>query len=409
MVLFENKEQKLLNVLKFTGSPFKRFVSTGEIEEDFGLVRSRQEFVQTIIKIIDENENFLLPIIGDVGNGKTHLYWALKHRLHNYNTVYISLEKVYKKFYYRTYSEFIENIRKYSQAWLYAFTKQLCDEWGASERTFGFFHLADIDKVRKIAFEKWAPKFEKKAALMDAINVITAHQLEPYKKVEAERWLLGEVMNVRELARLNLMHDLREKNNSFTMLKILIENSNKGNILFIDDFEKVVPFMKQVEEDEAEEEVFDRSWLYGKKPAPENYSVEKTLDKILKLREIQDIKIIITVKSSDLFEEIKKKIKEKNSKVLEMLKEPLVLPNFIEKDIYPFYKKYLEYFFASINYSEYLSDFSNSYYPLSEKVLKYIYTQAKGNPREIIKFLIKIFNEIASSNETLEDIIKKYH
>jgi len=110
MLLFENKEQKLINTLKFIGSPFKKFVSTGEIKEDVGLVHSRQDFLQNIANIIERNENFILPIIGEVGQGKTHLYWSLKHELYKFNIVYISLETVYKKFYYNTYAEFIENL-----------------------------------------------------------------------------------------------------------------------------------------------------------------------------------------------------------------------------------------------------------------------------------------------------------
>ena len=57
MLIFENKKQKLLNLLKFTGSPFKKFVSTGEIEEDIGLVQSRQDFVQSIINVLEKDEN----------------------------------------------------------------------------------------------------------------------------------------------------------------------------------------------------------------------------------------------------------------------------------------------------------------------------------------------------------------
>ena len=82
MLLFENREQKLINTLKFIGSPFKKFVSTGEIAENIGLVPSRQEFLADIVKIIKNNENFILPILGTVGVGKTHLFWALKNLLY---------------------------------------------------------------------------------------------------------------------------------------------------------------------------------------------------------------------------------------------------------------------------------------------------------------------------------------
>lgn len=405
MLLFENKEQKLINLLKFTGSPFKKFVSTGEIDEDIGLVKSRQDIMHSIINIIEKNENFILPIIGDVGTGKTHFYWALKHELYYYNIIYISLENVLKKFYYYTYSEFIENM---DVEVLRSIAKRLCNEWGALKRKYGFFHLADIEKIRKVAYEEWAPKFENKVAIMDVINAITAHQLDPYKRIEAERWLLGEVLDIRELSRLNLMHDLREKNNSYTMLKVLVENSMVSSVLFIDDFEKIITMMKPIIIEEETEEVFDRSWLYGTRESPDKKTAEKILDKIVQLNKIEGLKIIITLKSEEFYKEIMREFEYKNSNLLHVLKEPIILPDFIEEDLSRFYKNNLEFFFGSINYFDYFRDFSNSYFPLNEKVLKYVYNQTKGNPRELIKLLIKIFNEILLSNENLDDIIEKY-
>lgn len=405
MLIFENKEQKLLNLLKFTGSPFKKFVSTGEIKEDIGLVQSRQDFVQSIINVLEKDENLILPIIGDVGTGKTHLYWALKHELYYYNIVYISLENVIKKFYYNTYSEFIENM---GIEVLRNIARRLCNEWGALDRKFGFFHLGDIEKVKKVACENWAPNFENKAAIMDVINALTAHQLDPYKKIEAERWFLGEVIDIRDLSRLNLKHDLRERNNSYTMLKVLVENAMVSSVLFIDDFEKIISMIKPISIEEETEEVFDRSWLYGTKQSPEKRIADKVLDKILNLNKINGLKIIITIKSPEYYKEIISEIEDKNSNLLDVVKEPIILSNFIKEDLFTFYKRNLEFFFGQINYFDYFEDFSNSYYPLNEEVLKYIYNQTKGNPREIIKLLIKIFNDIVLSNDNLEEVLKNY-
>ncbi|MFX1550099.1 MAG: hypothetical protein ACFFB9_07060 [Promethearchaeota archaeon] len=403
MLLFENKKQKLLNLLKFTGSPFKKFVSTGEIEEDIGLIYSRQDLLNSIINIIEKDGNFILPIIGDVGTGKTHIFWALKHELYYYNIVYISLEKVIKKFYYYIYSEFVENM---GIEVLRSIARRLCDKWGALERKFGFFHVVDIQKVRKVAFDNWAPNFENKTAIKDIINAITAHQLDPYKKIEIERWFLGEVIDIRELSRLDLSHDLRGRNHSYTMLKILVENSMVNSVLFIDDFEKIISMMKPISLEEEKEEVFDRSWLYGSRESPEKRTAEKLLDKILNLNKIKDLRLIITLKSLDYYEEIKKEFE--NNGLLNALKEPVILSNFIEKDIFTFYKKNLEFFFGNINYFDYFRDFSDSYYPLNEKVLQSIYTNSNGNPREIIKILIKIFNDIILSNEDLNEILENY-
>jgi len=405
MLIFENKEQKLLNLLKFTGSPFKKFVSTGEIKEDIGLVQSRQDFVQSIINVLEKDENLILPIIGDVGTGKTHLYWALKHELYYYNIVYISLENVIKKFYYNTYSEFIENM---GIEVLRNIARRLCNEWGALDRKFGFFHLGDIEKVKKVACENWAPNFENKAAIMDVINALTAHQLDPYKKIEAERWFLGEVIDIRDLSRLNLKHDLRERNNSYTMLKVLVENAMVSSVLFIDDFEKIISMIKPISIEEETEEVFDRSWLYGTEQSPEKRTADKVLDNILNLNKINGLKIIITIKSPEFYKEIISEIEDKNSNLLDLVKEPIILSNFIKEDLFTFYKRNLEFFFGQINYFDYFRDFSNSYYPLNEEVLNYIYNQTKGNPREIIKLLIKIFNDIVLSNENLEEVLKNY-
>ncbi|MFX1417429.1 MAG: hypothetical protein ACFE9N_00770 [Promethearchaeota archaeon] len=405
MLLFENKKQKLLNLLKFTGSPFKKFVSTGEIEEDIGFVKSRQDLLNSIIDIIEKDENFILPIIGNVGTGKTHLFWTLKHELYYYNIVYISLENVVKKFYYNVYSEFIENM---GIEVLRSIAKRLCNEWGALERKYGFFHLADIEKVRKVAFDKWSPAFENKVAILDIINALTAHQLDPYKKIEAERWFLGEVINIQELSRLNLMHDIREKNNSYTMLKVLVENSMVNSVLFIDDFEKVLSMMKPITIEEETEEIFDRSWLYGTKESPDKRTAEKLLDKIINLNKINGLRIIVTLKSVDYCTEIKNELERKDEKLLSLFKDPICLSNFLEEDLSAFYKQNLEYFFGNMNYFDYFRDFSDSYYPLNEVVLKYIYDNSKGNPREIIKLLIKIFNEIILSNKNLDEILDKY-
>lgn len=408
MLLFENTKQKLLYFLKSLGSPFKKFVSTGEFKEDLPLVESRQELLDSILDIVVNNENFILPIIGGVGMGKTHLYWALKNKLYRHNTVYISLENVYKKFYYNTYSEFIENLEVEP---LRHIANQLCNSWGALERKFGFFHVADINKVRKTACEEWSSMIDDEIALMDVINAITAHQLDPYKKIEAERWLLGELMDVRELSRLNLTYDLRKEVNSFLMLKILIENSKLGSVLFIDDFEKILSMMKaaEVETDETEE-VFDPSWLYGtrKGALPEIRIAKKILDKILNLQKIHGIRTIITLNSIDSFEEIKQMIEEKNRKLLFFLKEPLYLLEFNEQDTYQFYKKAMEQYLEDINYVEFLNENLESYYPLNKSVLKYIFNKSNGNPRETIKFLIKIFNEIIVSYEELDDILENY-
>jgi hypothetical protein len=402
-LVYENKKARLLYFLKMGINPFKKFVSTGEIKEEIGLVPSRQDFINSVKEIIKNNENMILPIIGEIGIGKTHFYWALKNKLFYHNLVYISLDRIYRKFFYNIYSEFIEVLGIEA---LRSISNKLCNDWGALEKKFGFFHVADMEKVRKAAFERESQHFKDRVSLMDVINVITAHQLDPYKRIEAENWLLGELMNIKDLSSLNLMHDLRGKQNAFTMLKILIENAKLGTVFFIDDFEKIISMIKTTEE--ASEVIYDPSYYYDDTESPESIAAKKVLKKILRFQNIKGLKLIITIKSLDALEEIKEIIKEKEPNLLTIFKSPIFMNIFLENDVPNFYKDYLHFFLKGIHYTEFIDDFSESFFPLNKKVLNYIFNKSNGNPREMIKLFIKIFNEIIYSDENLDDILKPY-
>jgi hypothetical protein len=404
MLLHQNKKLRFLSFLKTGLNPFQKFVSTGEIKEEIGLVRSRSELINSIKDVIDSSENFILPIIGEIGTGKTHLYWALKKKLYYYNTIYISLDTVYRKFFYNVYSEFIEEI---GPEVLRSITSSLCNNWGALDRKFGFFHVADIEKVKKTAFDTLSqnPSFSDQIALNDVLTAITAHQLHPYKKIEAERWLLGELMDFRELSHLNLLYDLKRRAYAFTIFKIISEHAKLGTVLFIDDFERIISLMKP----QKSEVIFEPGWLYDDETkSPDEVAAEKILDKILQFNNIQRLRIIITLKSVDSLEEIKRKVKEANEEaIFDFLKDPLFLENFEDTDIFEFYRKNIESFLVNINFSDFLEEFWNSYYPLNEEILKKINRITHGNPREIIKQLISLFNDIIYSDEELDVILNK--
>ena len=406
MLLYENKKAKLLNILKFGINPFKKFVSTGEIKEDLEFTSSRNELVNTLSETIKTNNNFILPIIGGVGTGKTHLYWILRSGLYRHNTVYISLETGSKRCFYNMYSNYIETLELEP---LRNTINHLCNEWGALERKYGFFHVVNIDKVRNNALHKLSRHFKdnEQVALRDVINGITTHQLDPYKRVDAERWLLGELMDVREIARLNLQNDLRKNKNAYVMLKLLIENARKGTVIFIDDFEKLIAMLKPPE-DEEEEKIFDPSWLYGSESSPDHVEARKVLKKIMKLLSIKGMKVVITLKSMDALEEIKNIIRDIDENFVQSFLDPLFLLKLSEDDILEFYIKNMEHFLTSINLYDFYDEIPEKYFPLNEIVLKRIYKNTDGNPREIIKMLIKIFNDIIFSEEELENVLFKY-
>ncbi|TFF96204.1 MAG: hypothetical protein EU544_01130 [Promethearchaeota archaeon] len=402
MLLFENKKEKLINILKIGLNPFEKFVATGEIKEDLGLVPSRKVFLKKITKIIQDQNNFILPIIGEIGIGKTHLFWAIKNKLLYHNSIYVSLENVSRKFFYKLYSLYIEELGVEP---LRSITNTLCNKWGALEKKFGFFHIVDIAKIRENAYEDLADHFEDNVALGDVINAITAHQLDPYKRLEAESWLLGELMDVGDLSRLNIMNDLSFKQNAFTMLKILIENSILESLLFIDDFEKIISMMKSEGEEEA---IFDPSYLYGETESPESKAAQKILNRILKLFEIKGMKLVVTLKSINALEEIKKFALEVDPEYLNYFLDPIIIPPLNNEDIYDLYQKNMENFLRNINYSKFIDEFQESFFPLTKEILDAIYECSLGNPRKIIKYFIEIFNNIIYSEEKLDTLLKNY-
>jgi len=405
MILHENSEARLLNMIRWGNNPFKKFVSTSEIKEELDFVKSRDDLIKNIKSIVKQSNNFILPIIGDVGSGKTHLFWALKNSLYYYNTFYISLDSVYKKFFYNIYSEFIESLEL---APLKFVVNQLCENWGALERKYGFFHVVNIEKVKQTAFKQLTTRYSEiePEILIDAINGITTHQLDPFKKIEAEGWLLGKLMDAKDLSTLNLSHDLHKGKNAYILLRLLIENSKLGTILFIDDFEKIIKITKA--HDDSTEEVFDPSWLYGTEISPNDIASEKIFTKITQLQRIEGLRILITLKSSESLEQIKKKYQDIDAELLPLIREPLYLKNFSEDDIFELYRDTMNNFYDCNECNEFIQTFEDPYFPLNSVILKNIFELTQGNPRAIIKVLIKIFNEIIEDEESLELILKKY-
>ena len=142
--------------------------------------------------------------------------------------------------------------------------------------------------------------------------------------------------------------------------------------------------------------------------SPNDIAADKIFNKIVQLQNIEGLRIIITLKSKESLVEIRKKYSEKTPELLSSIKEPFYLCEFKEEDVYELYRSTMSKFYESIDNNEFTKAFQNPYYPLNKIILKYVFNRAEGNPRAIIKLLIKIFNEIIYSNESLDVSLKDY-
>ncbi|TFG16596.1 MAG: hypothetical protein EU531_06065 [Promethearchaeota archaeon] len=94
--------------------------------------------------------------------------------------------------------------------------------------------------------------------------------------------------------------------------------------------------------------------------------------------------------------------------IIHFINEPLFLSQFTESDIYEFYVNNLKNFLENGNFTKIPDATFEDYFPLNHQLLEHIYHMNNGNPREILKILIKIFNEIIFSNQNLSKILEKY-
>ena len=153
--------------------------------------------------------------------------------------------------------------------------------------------------------------------------------------------------------------------------------------------------------------MFDPSWLYGQSQNPEELTSQKILQKIIKLQSIKGLHLIITLKSDQSLEEIKIRFQELSKENIIKFIEPIYIENFTEDDIHDFYVSNMKHFLENLGLTK-LAKAEFEYFPLNKQVLRTLFSRSNGNPREIMKLLIKIFNDIIFINDDINTILEEY-
>lgn len=385
------EEQKFLKVLASSLSPFDKFVAKSDIEEILPIVPSRVRFIEQLIRLLQLNSPYqILPLLSSTGQGKTFVLWEVKKSLKvQAPAVFMEVPSNARTFYYNFYTKIIEAIGANE---LREITSRIVNEWGGNEKKYGLFRTSNTQKVLATAMDTAVYQTsENKNQTEQVIKIIIAHAMDPEKTPIAERWLLGENMDVDDLAFLGIDGDLSDLFMAEEAIKLIVNHLNNGIILMFDDLDKTYHQYNKssyIEEGaEDEEEILAQS---GDQP-----SFFYLLNHIIE--QVRNLKIVITLQ------------KEKKEEFLQMFPKSsrvaihwgLEIPKYTLQDT----KQYFIDAIALYRRKNRLDEIpSNPYFPLNEHMIETVHNCTNGNPREVIRLFGKLFDAIIFGDNAMQEL-----
>jgi hypothetical protein len=403
-----NSESRLIETLNETLGPFDHFVAKTEIEETLALVRNRQYIIRSLVEAVNFNSiRKIIPITGQTGQGKTFVCWKIKQNLDiTANVLFMDVPTNPKLFFYDLYTNMINCLCADSLDTdnrgadiLRDVTRQISDRWGANEMKYGLFRTDNTQKILEQARDTMRYKWSKhKEELQDCMKVIIAHAMDPEKFGLAERWMLGEIMDPDELFYLGIHRNLSAPYVAEEMLKILTEYIEEGFVLLYDDIDINWSQFSGAETWEAD-------WADGgviEKDGKDSIRAEKNFFGMIiyVMKYTRRLKIVMTMSTEN-----KQMVLDHFPDTMKLLiHHTIPLMNFSSQDTKEFYLDVMREYRSKNN----ISNLENPYFPLSEKILIYIFRKTKGNPREIIREVQKLFDLVIFDEYSTEMLEKEY-
>ncbi|MHA1820908.1 MAG: hypothetical protein ACTSU2_16805 [Promethearchaeota archaeon] len=441
-VLFSRDDKyKFLKFIFEKEAPFENFVSKAEIEENHPVLSSREKLILKIADLLEKNRNnsILIPIVGEIGVGKTHFLWDIKNSFKITDfTSFLALPRSRAKFFYILYSDFIkdfgvDNLRE--------FADDFTEKFGAVKRLFGFFPSQNFENVIITALLelKKDNSYKYTHQLEECIKVLVQYNLNRNKMAIAERWLLGEQMDEEDLFILGVNEDLSGEYMAETMLKIIIEHYKKGVLFLFDDFDKASDEFKDIDEsnniinwaNDLEEDNNTNKEINESKTSQfeNNEQIIRNFQNLLCM--IKGFKIIITMDKNERSRNIIDKFNQlKASSSYYKVGETINLPALDRDETLFLYiielrefaiKNHLNHPIVSLNIfsgrlgraerkliediSELVSN-DELLFPLSKRIINIIFNKSKGNPRRFIKELKRVFEYLSFEELLIENIDK---
>ncbi|MHA1672236.1 MAG: hypothetical protein ACTSYI_01285 [Promethearchaeota archaeon] len=398
MVISES-EKALLARLSTSLGPFENFVSKMDLEEKLPLVPDRQFIIDQIVPLLkDATSNVIVPIIGEVGQGKTHLCWQIKKTLKiRAFPVFLEIPADAKLFYYNLYTELVENI---GAEFLRDLSNRISDLWGAQEKKYGIFRTSNVDEV--LSHAKEMVKFTEsrhQSELEDCMRIIITHAIDPDKSTVAERWLLGEVMDPDELYFLGISSNLNSRFVANELLKLLLQYLPEGILLIIDDLDESWERYNSpdlIEDDWTQVAVSqDLSMSASTEGVPEFFNDLGHL-----FLDFPNIHLLFTIKPNheeEIFGYLSAVLKEN------YMIPAITIPPFTLTDLEIYYHRAIRNYCKEQHLQ---SQQISPVFPWSTEVLEKIFYKSAGNPRKIIRKFQDAFDYLLYDREPMDEIEK---
>ncbi len=417
MITDSSYKEKFVKKLSFLLPPFDRFVAKGELPEQEPLFPSREKYIKHISEIIKHEGSMIIPVISEVGGGKTHFLWGIYNSFDiDAVTAFLSFPRSKEKILYYFYSNFI---KQFGQSNLRDFSQKFGDKFGAAERLFGFFRTQNIERISTSAVSQLQEDYDKES-LEQCVNVIVQHLMNNDKSQIAERWLLGQLMDDDDLFLLNATEDLSNESVAKTMLKLIVEHNSRDVVLLFDDLDKAA---KEFDDGELV------NWAGDINEDCDDGDMCKNefalLDEIFELMEdIDNLKIIVTLEQADSSKFIEWLNSKKNTSSVHIA-DPLHLGPITLKDAYHLYFSRLRNFCLKYHVTHPVADSTfkldkdfkefeaifgeDLYFPINQEILEVVYGIKFGNPREILRNFKSIFDAIIFEEASIDEIQTEYN
>jgi len=371
--------------------PFSNFVSRGDIPDKVDIARPRSYIDREVYRLVQQTyrdkASRLIPILGSAGTGKTHAYHSFKDKERenkkrleraedveeidagkfassvDWTIVYVPSPPASIRVLLHVYTCIIEEL---GAELLDIVSEKLVKKWGGSKK--GIFQKPKLDEVIQMGIREFPGVFA------DCVKALVTYQLDKNKKNLAERWLLGEDLEIEELRELGINSVVEEDDVCLSLIKIITENLDRVLILYFDEIESPYRMLGEVAE-------------------------RKFLEIIKRLyNEVKGLVITIAV------------LKEIWPRIIEIADAPLRSRMEPEQELMPFSLNDLKIFFSKSMEAFWEDNNLNPplypLFPLNEKLIEMIYEKTKGNPRNSIKLCRRFIDKIVMEEMTVDELLE---